>query len=166
LAPKLPSTIKGHFKLGDTLETPNPVLKAASKIEIISLMDNSIDFFASSKSDVQSLWRWTKTHHQELPIAEHGFSVLVRVYVSDEVCSILFDTGISPDGVVRNAERMGMDLGEVDYVVLSHGHYDHFGGLPAALKAINKTNLPLIARSSRIEGSGCHLPSTKTLFWL
>jgi len=136
------------------LETLNPVLKTASKIEIISLMDNSIDFFASNKSDVQSLWTWTKTHHQELPIAEHGFSVLVRVYVNDEVYSILFDTGISPDGVVRNAERMSVDLGEVDYVVLSHGHYDHFGGLTAALKAINKTDLPLIAHEYMFKPRG------------
>ena len=56
--------------------------------------------------------------------------------------SILFDTGISADGVVENAKRMGLDLSEVEYVVLSHGHYDHFGGLVSALKTINKANLP------------------------
>jgi len=39
---------------------------------------------------------------------------------------------------------MGLNLSEVEYVVLSHGHYDHFGGLVAALKTINKANLPLI----------------------
>ena len=37
---------------------------------------------------------------------------------------------------------MGLELSEVEYVVLSHGHYDYFGGLVSALKTINKTNLP------------------------
>jgi len=154
LDPKLPPPIREDFKLKDISETSIPELKVSTKIEIISLMDNSIDFFASNKSEVQSLWKWTKTNHQKLPIAEHGFSVLVIVYVEDEVYNILFDTGISPDGVVRNAEKMGVDLNEVDYVVLSHGHYDHFGGLQAALNVINKTGLPLIAHDYMFKPRG------------
>jgi 7,8-dihydropterin-6-yl-methyl-4-(beta-D-ribofuranosyl)aminobenzene 5'-phosphate synthase len=43
----------------------------------------------------------------------------------------LFDAGGSSDGVVANADRMGLDLSEIESIVLSHGHYDHFGGLLA-----------------------------------
>jgi Metal-dependent hydrolases of the beta-lactamase superfamily II len=43
---------------------------------------------------------------------------------------ILLDTGYS-DAVLTNAERMGIDLGRVTDIVLSHGHNDHTGGLPA-----------------------------------
>ena len=52
---------------------------------------------------------------------------------------------LAADGVVINAKLMGIDLSEVSYVVLSHGHYDHFGGLSAIVKAINRDDLQIIA---------------------
>ena len=55
---------------------------------------------------------------------EHGLSILLET----ERHRILLDTGTS-DILVRNAERMGIDLGTVDYVFISHGHSDHAGGL-------------------------------------
>jgi 7,8-dihydropterin-6-yl-methyl-4-(beta-D-ribofuranosyl)aminobenzene 5'-phosphate synthase len=63
--------------------------------------------------------------------AEHGFSALVTVRRGTTSTTLLFDTGISPDGMVDNADRLGMDFGDVQGVVLSHGHWDHTGGLAA-----------------------------------
>ena len=60
----------------------------------------------------------------------------------------------SADGVIENAKRMCLELGEVDCVVLSHGHYDHFGGLMSAIKAINKANLPLIVHENMFKTRG------------
>lgn len=57
-------------------------------------------------------------------IAEHGFSAFIEAGAK----KILFDTGYS-DAVVRNAAKMGIDLLDLDYIVLSHGHFDHTGGL-------------------------------------
>ncbi len=68
---------------------------------------------------------------------EHGFSVLVEV----DGKKILFDTGQS-GSFTENAEVLGIDLSEVDAVVLSHGHYDHTGGVPALLKKLQK-NTPI-----------------------
>ncbi len=56
--------------------------------------------------------------------SEHGLSFLLEV----DHKKILFDTGAS-DLFLRNAEKMGIDLGCVETIVLSHGHYDHGNGL-------------------------------------
>lgn len=57
-------------------------------------------------------------------IAEHGLSL----YIETEKHKLLLDTG-QTDTVVKNAEALGIDLSTVDTVVLSHGHYDHSGGI-------------------------------------
>ena len=57
-------------------------------------------------------------------IAEHGLSV----YIETEKHRLLLDTG-QTDAVVKNAETLGIDLTAVDTVILSHGHYDHSGGI-------------------------------------
>ena len=64
-------------------------------------------------------------------LSEHGLSV----YVETEHHKILVDTGAS-DAFLKNAKKLGVSLEEVDTVVLSHGHYDHSGGL-LAFCAIN-----------------------------
>ena len=62
-------------------------------------------------------------------MAEHGFSALVSVRTGSTTTSVLFDTGLSPDAMVTNADRLGIDVSGVNAVVLSHGHFDHAGGL-------------------------------------
>lgn len=47
----------------------------------------------------------------------------------DETTTVLFDTG-PDDSFKLNAARMGVDLSQLTAVVLSHGHYDHCGGVP------------------------------------
>lgn len=129
-------------------------LREATKIEITSLMDNTIDFLSTnSRKEVQSFRQWNQTH-AELPLAEHGFSLLIRASKNEEKKTILFDTGVSPDGVVTNAKRMGVDLSEVFYMVLSHGHYDHFGGLAAVVKTVNRKDLQIIGHEDMLRRRG------------
>jgi len=57
-------------------------------------------------------------------IAEHGFSALVEIFGK----KILFDAG-QTDAVLKNIANLSIDFQSIDYIVLSHGHYDHTGGL-------------------------------------
>lgn len=57
-------------------------------------------------------------------LAEHGFSL----YLEDAHTRILYDTGYS-DAFIRNAEKLDVDLTQLDYVVISHAHRDHSGGV-------------------------------------
>lgn len=59
---------------------------------------------------------------------EHGLSLFVDMSGN----KVLFDTGAS-DTFIHNARQMGIDLNDVDYLVLSHGHRDHTGGLHSFL---------------------------------
>lgn len=67
--------------------------------------------------------------------AEHGFSALVTVRTGERSHTLLFDTGISPDGMTHNMERLGIDLSEIEAAVVSHSHFDHAGGLEGLARA-------------------------------
>lgn len=61
--------------------------------------------------------------------SEHGLSF----YIQADNLNILFDTGQS-GSFVENANKLNIDLEKIDYVILSHGHYDHTGGFKRLVK--------------------------------
>ena len=136
-------------------------IKEVDAAEIISLVDNSVDFLSAvDKRQVQPFRQWTRERYGQewdsihLPHGEHGFSMLIRVFNGAKSNCVLFDTGMSPMGVVENARRMSINLREVECIIISHGHYDHFGGLASAVKEVNKADLPIFTHEDMFKTRG------------
>lgn len=70
---------------------------------------------------------------------EHGLSLLIRPPGGE--APILYDTGQSGEVLLHNAKRLGIDLNTVETIVLSHGHFDHTGGLPSLLEGKKRRRL-------------------------
>jgi 7,8-dihydropterin-6-yl-methyl-4-(beta-D-ribofuranosyl)aminobenzene 5'-phosphate synthase len=105
-------------------------------------MDNSTDFLLtnSTHADRPQLVRDEKFVLPP-PVAEHGFSALIRITKSEPHTgnSFIFDTGVSENGVIHNADIFGVDFGKIDGIILSHGHFDHFAGLVNIMKRISSS---------------------------
>lgn len=68
--------------------------------------------------------------------SEHGLSI----YIEFDGLKLLFDVGAS-DKFLLNAKMLGIDIGDVDYLILSHGHFDHTGGLSHFIGANKKAKV-------------------------
>jgi 7,8-dihydropterin-6-yl-methyl-4-(beta-D-ribofuranosyl)aminobenzene 5'-phosphate synthase len=79
-------------------------------------------------------------------ISEFGLSMHAESQHGAETRNILMDFGFTSQALVNNADLLGIDPAALDALVLSHGHYDHFGGIVGFLQASNgklKASLPL-----------------------
>ncbi|MCS7119737.1 MAG: MBL fold metallo-hydrolase [Nitrososphaerota archaeon] len=89
---------------------------------------------------------------------EHGLSFYLKLTSGEgkDHC-IIVDTGPPSSIVVQNAEVLHVDLGRTDTIVLTHGHYDHIGGLLSLLRHINK-RIPIIAHPRIFEPKLAYKP--------
>jgi 7,8-dihydropterin-6-yl-methyl-4-(beta-D-ribofuranosyl)aminobenzene 5'-phosphate synthase len=121
-------------------------LQSVDKVEIRILIDNATDMLSSNppfvESEGASLTRrgFKLNAYKCLCCAVHGLSFLVTVYRGDRRHTVLFDTGPEDYAFERNVTRLGVDLGTVESIVLSHGHADHAGAMLLALGMIRGRN--------------------------
>jgi 7,8-dihydropterin-6-yl-methyl-4-(beta-D-ribofuranosyl)aminobenzene 5'-phosphate synthase len=118
------------------------IIQEIDQISITILVDNTTDFLlANSEHAVRP--PLVRNERFVLPplVAEHGFSALITIPGSEHGNnnSFLFDTGVSENGVIHNADIFGVNFGKIDGIVLSHGHFDHFAGLVNIMKRISSS---------------------------
>lgn len=117
------------------------MLKPADRVEITVLVDNYTDMFVPPTTPVD---RRLPFSTNRMLLAEHGLSCLVRIFAGNNEHTILLDAGLSRNGLFHNARELGIDLRTAEAVVLSHGHFDHFGGLMDLFEGATH-QLPVIA---------------------
>jgi 7,8-dihydropterin-6-yl-methyl-4-(beta-D-ribofuranosyl)aminobenzene 5'-phosphate synthase len=119
-------------------------LKYLEKAEVICLVDNNVDILLPN---TQLAYRPSlgKNWFERSLIAEHGFSVMLKLEINGTVHGLLFDSGLSPLVAAHNADVLGLDLFHCEAVISSHGHVDHTGGLLNIRKKMNaKQTIPLL----------------------
>jgi 7,8-dihydropterin-6-yl-methyl-4-(beta-D-ribofuranosyl)aminobenzene 5'-phosphate synthase len=134
-------------------------LEPVDRVRLTILMDNVTDPLLPDQGSASRL-TWPKALAPAAPhiparfaaegtvpdalIAEPGFSALVRVDKNGRERTLLFDTGVSPTGMVENMRRLDLSLGDVEAIVLSHGHWDHVTGMEGVARALGRAALPVL----------------------
>jgi 7,8-dihydropterin-6-yl-methyl-4-(beta-D-ribofuranosyl)aminobenzene 5'-phosphate synthase len=120
-----------------------PNVVAVDALEVLVIVDNATDSLSTNPKNVIPEWsglltggRLRMISGQNICCAHHGLSLLITTQSGGERRSLLFDAGPEGATFLRNANILGVDFGAIETVVLSHGHWDHAGGLLAAVEAI------------------------------
>jgi len=130
-------------------------LTEVDRVEVLCIVDNVVDGLLVSTdvakrapirpkdgpSDPASLMASGRTPRTLR--AEHGFSALITTYRDGQRGSILIDTGMTVDALAHNMAVLGVDPKTAQTVVLSHGHFDHTGGLNGLPAGLRK-GIPLV----------------------
>jgi len=112
------------------------------EIEALSLTCVVDNYYDSLREDLPFGKRF-RTKPSLSIYAEHGLSFYGVVKSGDRSHSFFFDFGVTGDLFLHNLKVLGIDPQKVDALVLSHGHFDHYGGLAALLERIRPRSIPL-----------------------
>lgn len=135
-------------------EAVDPItLEPVDEVVITTLVDNSYDGLMPDMGPARRA-AMSRTPRVPAPqfqqgetvpglVAEHGFAALVTTRRGDRTHTLLFDTGVSPNGLAGNMERLGIDAAHIEALVLSHNHFDHAGGLAGLARLRRRAGLPI-----------------------
>lgn len=144
-------------------------LKPVDRLEIHVLVDNATDSLSSVPKHIET--EFSYLHRKGMRVlsgkciccASHGLSCLITAHRGGASHSLLFDSGPEADTLARNTRQLGIDLGIAEAAVLSHGHWDHAGGMVRAVDLIRagsgNRDLPYYAHPGMFRTRGRQLPS-------
>ncbi|HNU70291.1 MAG TPA: MBL fold metallo-hydrolase [Thermodesulfobacteriota bacterium] len=120
-----------------------PMLRETERVEIITIIDNYCNVLLPSDERIRRCLHYRDGYFVPSLVAEHGLSLLIRVFSEGESHSVLLDAGWSTTGAAYNLKQLEVDPAEIEAAVLSHGHMDHHGGL-MNIAHERKEPLPLV----------------------
>ena len=122
-----------------------PDILRVDRLEVLVVVDNATDSLSTNPKNVIQEWtglltggRMKVISGQGICCAHHGLSLLITAHSDGAAHTMLFDAGPEGATFLRNAAILGLDFAAIEDVVLSHGHWDHAGGLVAAVEMIAK----------------------------
>ena len=71
-------------------------------------------------------------------VGEHGLSMSIKIEDDEETHNFLFDTGHLTQSIIENSKQFNCNLNEVEKLILSHGHLDHWGGLTKVIPLLKE----------------------------
>lgn len=108
-------------------------LEPIDRISVTTVVDNSID---ALRRDGRVVRRFSGDAGGRVPPlrAEHGLAHYVQVQRGDRTTRVGFDFGLTAESMNHNWDVLGLDASGLDFIGLSHGHVDHYGGLVGFLE--------------------------------
>jgi len=121
-------------------------LQPVERLDIQVLVDNVTDTLSSTPPFVTREFALLQRQGMRIMAgaamccANHGLSLIITAHTAAGPRTLLFDGGPVDYAVERNGVRLGIDFGTIGAAMLSHGHWDHAGGLPRAISMIVQAN--------------------------
>ena len=112
-------------------------LAEVDRVRVTTVVDNYIDVL---RQDEKVARRFSPFVARQIPDlrAEHGLAHYVEITRGESTVRIAFDFGPSETALTHNFRVLGLDPGAIDALALSHGHWDHFGGLGGFLRTYRR----------------------------
>lgn len=146
-------------------------LQPVDALEALVLVDNVSDALSSVGPGVVNETAMllkagmTEMSGEAKCCAHHGLSLVLAIRTGESVRCLMFDAGPEAYTVTRNGARLGVPFAQIEAVALSHGHWDHGGGLVEAVRLIHAANggrrVPvhinegqLVRRANTLSGGG------------
>tara|TARA_R110000787_G_scaffold286423_1_gene404808 strand:- start:6381 stop:7400 length:1020 start_codon:yes stop_codon:yes gene_type:complete len=149
-------------------------LKPLDNLDVLVLVDNVTDLLSSVPAGTTpELPNLLKANFEGplsgecLCCAHWGLSLAITATVNGNNQVALFDSGPEAYGIDRNSNRLGLDFATIGAVVLSHGHWDHSGGMLSAVEKIYAANggqpVPYHVNPQMFEHRGIQFPDGNVL---
>ena len=151
----------------------NAALKPVDRLVVQVLVDNVTDYLSTNPDHVRSESQCHVEQGMEtmtgesICCAHHGLSLHITTHADGTARTMLFDAGPEAYGVERNSANLQVNMGAVEAMMLSHGHWDHAGGMLAAVRLVRDARpdgeLPCYLHPDMFRQRGQRLPSGKVL---